>query len=189
MAKASTGTQKLNLDSVLQALDRQDLDYYNNLTDEEKKAYSPFILMRYMASAGPQSRDAPYAVIATNELVNKSLFELGKHPELQHKLLCVSGLGKKQYRPYVGSKNAKSSTKVVDEFFMTLYPSINATELAIPGTLSAISLILLITSSVRSIEAPAGNWAIPIRYCLSGAGTKPAGIRVNNRPARPSNTA
>ena len=45
MAKASTGTQKLNLDSVLQALDRQDLDYYTNLTDEEKKAYSPFILM------------------------------------------------------------------------------------------------------------------------------------------------
>ena len=67
MAKASTDTQKLKLDSVLQALDRQDLDYYNNLTDEEKKAYSPFILMRYMASAGPQSQQAPYAVIAINE--------------------------------------------------------------------------------------------------------------------------
>ena len=131
MVKASTGTQKLNLDSVLQALDRQDLDYYNNLTDEEKKAYSPFILMRYMASAGPQSPQAPYAVIAINELVNKSLFELGKHPELQHKLLCLAGLGKKQYRPYLGSKNTKSKTKVVDEFFMTLYPGINATELAI----------------------------------------------------------
>jgi len=131
MVKASTGTQKLNLDSVLQALDRQDLDYYSKLTDEEKKAYSPFILMRYMASAGPQSHQAPYAVIAINELVNKSLFELGKHPELQHKLLCLAGLGKKQYRPYLGSKNAKSKTKIVDEFFMTLYPGINATELAI----------------------------------------------------------
>ena len=131
MAKASTDTQKLKLDSVLQALDRQDLDYYSNLTDEEKKAYSPFILMRYMASAGPQSQQAPYAVIAINELVNKSLFELGKHPELQHKLLCLAGLGKKQYRPYLGSKNAKSKTKIVDEFFMTLYPGINATELSI----------------------------------------------------------
>jgi hypothetical protein len=84
-----------------------------------------------MASAGPQSHQAPYAVIAINELVNKSLFELGKHPELQHKLLCLAGLGKKQYRPYLGSKNAKSKTKIVDEFFMTLYPGINATELAI----------------------------------------------------------
>lgn len=131
MAKAKTGTYKLSLESVLQALDRQDLGYYNTLTDEEKKAYSPFVLMRHMASAGPQSQQAPYAVIATNELVNKGLFELGKHPELLHMLLCLTGLGKKTYRPYVGAKLAKSNTKVVDDFFMTLYPTINATELAI----------------------------------------------------------
>jgi len=135
MAKASTGTQKLNLNSVLQALDRQDLKYYDGLTVEEKKEYVPFVLMRFMASAGPQSKHAAYAVIATNELVNKSLFDLGKHPELQHMLLCLTGLITKQYRPYLGAKNTRtnvgSSTKVVDDFFISLYPGINATELAI----------------------------------------------------------
>ena len=44
-----------------------------------------------------------------------------------------------------------------------------------PAPCSAMSLMRRITASVRSSEAPAGSWAMPIRYCLSGAGTKPAG--------------
>jgi hypothetical protein len=64
-----------------------------------------------------------------------------------------------------------------------------ATESMMPGTLSAMALISRITASVRSSEAPAGSCAMPIRYCLSGAGTKPLGMRANNSIVRPSSTA
>ena len=64
-----------------------------------------------------------------------------------------------------------------------------ATESTMPGTLSAMSLISRITASVRSIDAPAGSCAMPMRYCLSGAGTKPAGMRANSTAMTPSNTA
>jgi hypothetical protein len=132
MAKAKTSTQKLSLDATLQALDRRDFGYYDKLTPEEKKAYSPFVLMRYMSSLSPQSSMQSYAVIATNDLVNLGFFNLGKHPELQHMLMCLAGTGRKQYRPYMGAKAGKGSkTKVVDEFLMELYPGCNATELAI----------------------------------------------------------
>ena len=62
-----------------------------------------------------------------------------------------------------------------------------ATESLMPGTLRAISLMRRITASVRSRLAPSGSWAMPIRYCLSGAGTKPGGTRVKRKPvsARP----
>ena len=36
-----------------------------------------------------------------------------------------------------------------------------------------------ITASVRFSESPAGSCGMPIRYCLSGAGTKPLGVRMN----------
>ncbi len=125
-----TTAQKLSLDTVLQAIDRKDLGFYDRLTDDEKKSYSPFILMRYMSSLGPQSDLAAYAVLATNDIVNNGFFSLGKHPELQHKLMCLTGTGKKQYRPYIGSKgSSKTSSKVIDEFLMGLYPNINQTEL------------------------------------------------------------
>ena len=64
-----------------------------------------------------------------------------------------------------------------------------ATESTMPGTSSAMRLISRITASVRSSEAPAGSWAMPIRYCLSGAGTKPAGTRVKTKAVSPSSTA
>ena len=129
--KANTQGQKLSLDAVLQALDNRDFGFYERLTDEERKGYSPFLLMRYMSSLSPQSPMQSYAVLATNDLVNLGFFSLGKHPELQHKLMCLAGTGRKQYRPYVGAKNAKSKTKVVDEFLQGLYPSINTEELAL----------------------------------------------------------
>ena len=63
-----------------------------------------------------------------------------------------------------------------------------ATESTMPGTLSAIELICRMTASVRSSEAPAGSCAMPIRYCLSGAGTKPAGMRANMNAVAASST-
>jgi hypothetical protein len=65
----------------------------------------------------------------------------------------------------------------------------NATESMTPGTFSAIALISRTTASVRSSDAPAGNCAMPTRYCLSGEGTKPDGMRVNSSAVRPSSTA
>jgi hypothetical protein len=58
-----------------------------------------------------------------------------------------------------------------------------------PGTFNAMSLICRMTASVRSSDAPAGSWAMPIRYCLSGAGTKPEGMRVNRNAVRARSTA
>lgn len=125
-----TTKSKLSLDTILQAIDRKDLNFYDRLSDDEKKDYSPFILMRYMSSLGPQSDLAAYAVFAINDIVNNGFFSLGKHTELQHKLMCLAGTGKKQYRPYIGSKGAsKTSSKIIDEFLMGLHPTMNQTEL------------------------------------------------------------
>lgn len=132
MAKAKTHKHKLSLDATLQALDRKNLNYYDSLVDEEKKAYSAYVLMRYMSSVSPQSSMQSYAVLATNDLVNIGFFNLGKHPELQHKLMCLAGTGQKQYRPYIPIKNSRtSSTKVLDQFIRDMNPGCNDTELSI----------------------------------------------------------
>lgn len=129
MAKAKT--YKLELSVVLQALDRKDLDFYNRLSDEDKKAYTPLILMRYMSSLTEQNQNKAYAVIATNDLVNIGFWELSKHIELQHKLLCLSGLGGKQYRPWLASSKHKKSSNKLDIFFQSIYPELNQDEITI----------------------------------------------------------
>lgn len=121
----------LDLSRVLNELDRGNKDFYRNLSDEEKKAYVPLVLMRYMSSLGDQSPNQAYAIIAANDLVNIGFWQLSKHPELQHLLLCLTGLGAKQYRPWISNKSKSSKTKVLDEFLMELYPGINEDELEI----------------------------------------------------------
>ncbi len=127
---AAKKSYKLDLSAVLQAIDRRDLKFYSGLSDEEKKAYAPLVLMRYMSSLTDQNRNAAYAVIATNDLVNIGFWNLTKHPELQHMLLCIAGLGGKQYRPWIPVKRGKKLGKV-DEWIHNTYPHLNQDEIAI----------------------------------------------------------
>ena len=120
---------KLELSSVLQALDRRDLFFYSGLSDEEKKSYVPLILMRYMSSLTDQSANTAYALIATNDIVNIGFWDLSKHPELQHMQLCVAGLGGKQYRPWMATKRTSSRTGKINQWLESLFPDLNNNEL------------------------------------------------------------
>lgn len=119
---------KLDLASVLQAIDKGDLNFYSRLNDEEKKGYVPLVLMRYISSVTDQNKNAAYAVMATNDLVNVGFWQLDKHKELQHKLLCLCGLGNKQYRPWLSYKSRKAKNKIY-EFLMEQYPLLNDDEI------------------------------------------------------------
>lgn len=127
MAKAKKSD--LDLTKTLNALDNSGVDYYNDLTPEERKSYSPLVLMRYMSSLGDQSKNQHYAILATNDIVNIGFWNLSKHPELQHRLLCLTGVGGRQYRPWISAKSKRSQTKLVDAFILEIYPWLNSDEL------------------------------------------------------------
>lgn len=121
----------LDLQRVLGELDAGNRGFYAGLSQEEKKSYVPLVLMRYMSSLGDQSPNQAYAIIATNDIVNIGFWQLNKHPELQHMQLCLAGLKRKQYRPWIPAKGKTSKSKLVDEFFSELHPGVNSEELEI----------------------------------------------------------
>jgi hypothetical protein len=120
---------KLDLTTVLQAIDGQDMTFYNRLSDEEKKSYTPLVLMRYMSSLTDQSKYGAYAVIATNDIVNIGFWELSKYPDLQHKMLCLAGLGGKQYRPWVATKRSKIYSSKTNQWVSDQFPELNNDEI------------------------------------------------------------
>lgn len=103
---------KIDLSRVLQALDCQRLNFYENLTADEQKGYVPLVLMRYMSLLTDQNPNAIYAVLATNDLVNVGFWQLSKYSDLQHKLLCLTGVGSKQYHSWIGTNKTKTSSKL-----------------------------------------------------------------------------
>lgn len=119
---------KLDLTTVLNALDRRDLEFYSRLTEEEQKHYQPLILMRYMSSLKDQNSNSAYAIIAVNDLVNIDFWNLSKHKELQHLLMCITGLGKQQYRPWLSSKTKRKANKIID-WISNQFPEYNDQEI------------------------------------------------------------
>ena len=80
---------KIPLNSVMLAIDKRDKDWYVNLTAEQKKAFSTWMMMRYASSA--QGKSSMHYLFMVNELVNKNYEDMYKHPELQWLLLSLCG--------------------------------------------------------------------------------------------------
>jgi hypothetical protein len=130
VAQKKKKTYLLELKDVLLQLDLGNRNFYADLTPEQKKAYAPVVLMRYMSSLGDQNSNSAYSVVMVNALVNIGFWQLTKnHTELQHLLLCITGLKKKQYRPWLKAGGRKSQSKIVDDFLREIYPGANIDEL------------------------------------------------------------
>lgn len=104
---------KLALNKVLSALDNRQINFYDTLSDEEKKDFQPYVLMRFMSHSETNHELAKLSLMATNEFVNKYQWDLPKEKELYAKLLSASGLGFKQNHKWIAGKNTKNSSDPV----------------------------------------------------------------------------
>ena len=67
----------------MRMFDRKVRSFYDDLTAEEKKKFSTYLMIRW-GSAVEGNRDLQeFYVIVTNERLNKHFFDLSKHPKLQ----------------------------------------------------------------------------------------------------------
>lgn len=119
---------KLDVWRVLKNLDLRNLNFYDSLNDEEKKAFAPLVLMRWASAVQDNSGFSDYYISTVNSLVNVGFWELSKHPELQWKLLAVCGSGQTQRHGWIASKR-KVTTSQLDKFILQFYPSLNDLEL------------------------------------------------------------
>ena len=121
-------TYKLDIQAVLEAADRGMKDFYDNLTEEEQKAFTALITMRWQSALSDKSDLKYYQLLATNDLVNLGMWSLAKHPELLWKLLCVAGTGRKQYHAWVPMSKRETTTPKWDAFISTHWPHTNDQE-------------------------------------------------------------
>lgn len=119
---------KLDIKRELQAVNNKDYDFYSSLTDEEKKAFAPYILMRYVSN--PRNRDAQeWCIERTNEFVNKNHWLLSKnHKSLLWKLYAGMGLGMNLDYQYVAAGKKEKANKI-EKLLVELYPAMKMNEI------------------------------------------------------------
>lgn len=122
MTKAKA--KKLDVFKVLEKIDLRQKEYYTTLTEEEKKSMSMWVLTRWMSSTKGMME---HHLLMVNDIVNDEAPSLSKHPELQWKLLCICGTGKKQFHQWIAPPKRLSSNKK-EEALSEMNPSLNRAE-------------------------------------------------------------
>lgn len=76
-------SDKLNIANEMRVFDNKVRSFYDDLTTEEKKKFSTYLMVRWGSSVQGSRELQEFYVIATNERLNKHFFNVGKHPKLQ----------------------------------------------------------------------------------------------------------
>lgn len=129
---------KLDLKRTLREIDTRSLVWYDFMLDEERKAFSPYLMMRYAASNQDTNPLAhQICVQGVNELVNKNFDVLSKHPKLFWMLLAIGGVGSVQFHPWLNYKTKKSNKKSV-KFLEDRYPTMKRDDLEMMAELNDV---------------------------------------------------
>jgi hypothetical protein len=113
---------KLPLKDVLAAIDMGAKEIWDELSNDEKKQVSFFLLNRYVSSQKGVRDSQELAVFKTNEYYNKNFFNIQKHKKLLWQLLCISGNTKNiQYHEWIGYKHKKGDNSKAVKFLQKLY--------------------------------------------------------------------
>lgn len=135
MATAKTDN-RLDIKEVLRRMDAKDRNYYDSLSDEDKKKLSPFMLIRWGASVDGDPMLQHYYLAAANERLNKNFFDISAkdHKKLQWLLATtVSPDMGSMFHPWIAfnqKKQSKSgySTELIN-YFSELYPEYDITDI------------------------------------------------------------
>jgi hypothetical protein len=79
---------KLSIQNEMRQFDRKNRDFYNDLTDEERKKFSTYLMIRWGSAVEGSADLQEFYLVATNERLNKRFFEMTRHPGLQW--LCAT---------------------------------------------------------------------------------------------------
>lgn len=122
-------SDKLNIANEMRAFDSKDRDFYANLTDEERKKFSNFLMIRWGSSVQGSTELQQYYLLSCNENLNKHFFDLAKHPELQWLSATTVSPGMGNFRhDWIKTKKRESNNKTV-KFLKNFYPDYKDDEL------------------------------------------------------------
>lgn len=117
-------SDKLNIKNEMRQLDRKNRNFYNELTDEERKKFSLFLMIRWSSAVDSSRELQEYYVQSCNHYLNKHFFNINRHPKLQW--LCATavspGLGTPNH-PWIAPKKKESGASARRKQLQAIFPT------------------------------------------------------------------
>ena len=115
-------TDPLSIANEMAQFDLKNREFYDSLTDEQKKKFNLYPMIRWGSSVQGSREMQEFYVIATNERLNKRFFLVNTHPKLQW-LMATSvspGMGSRRHNwipPHKRQAGSNSMQKQLAELF------------------------------------------------------------------------
>jgi hypothetical protein len=123
-------SDKLNIANEMRAFDSKDRMFYRQLTDEERKKFSTFLMIRWGSSVQGSAELQQYYLLSCNENLNKHFFDLARYPELQWLAATTVSPGMGTFRhDWIKQKKREGSGNKAVKFLRQIYPEYNDDEL------------------------------------------------------------
>ena len=127
-------TDKLSIANEMLKFDQKDRDFYDSLTADEKKKFSPFSMIRWGALVEGNSDLQAYYLMSCNERLNKNFFDINttQHKKLQWLLATTvsPGMGRQRHT-WLAAKKRDSSNNKSEKFLREIYPNARDDEIAL----------------------------------------------------------
>jgi hypothetical protein len=128
-------SDKLNIANEMRQLDRKNRKFYDELTDEERKKFSLYLMIRWSSSIENGNTDREkliqqYYLRSCNENLNKHFFAINKHPKLQW--LCATTIspneGTKRHE-WIAPKKKEAGASGIKKQLAELFPNMKEDEI------------------------------------------------------------
>jgi len=123
---------KLNIQNEMLQFDRKNRDFYDELTPEEKKKFSNYLMIRWGSSVQGAPELQGYYLQSCNHYFNKRFFDINRHPKLQW--LCATavspGLGTQRHQ-WIAPKKKEPGASGIRKQLIELYPHMKDDEIEV----------------------------------------------------------
>lgn len=130
-------SDKLNIANEMAVFDRKDRTFYDNLTDEERKKFSNYLMIRWGSSVQGSQDLQEFYVISCNQRLNKHFFAVNRHPKLQWLMATTVSPGMGTFRhQWIAPKKKDSASSGIKKQLATFFPELKADDIEVLATIT-----------------------------------------------------
>jgi hypothetical protein len=130
-------SDKLNIGNEMRQLDAKNRDFYDELTVEERKKFSTFLMVRWGSAVDGSREIQEYYVQSTNHYLNKHFFTMHRHPKLQWLMATAvsPGMGAMRHN-WIAPKKKEAGASALKKQLRELYPHFKDDEIDLMAALT-----------------------------------------------------
>jgi len=130
-------SDKLNILNEMRQLDAKNRDFYDELTPEERKKFSTFLMVRWGSAVDGSQEIQEYYVQSVNHYLNKHFFTMHRHPKLQWLMATAAspGMGAQRHN-WIAPKKKEAGASAIKKQLRELYPHFKDDEIDLMAELT-----------------------------------------------------